>query len=51
MTTENNAVSFTDQGMPTHQQLVVPVIQAVVKLGGPDQPVLSEAHAVVRGGL
>ena len=27
-------MSFTDQGMPTHQQLVVPVLRAVVKLGG-----------------
>lgn len=27
-------MSFTQQGMPTHQQLVIPVIRAVVELGG-----------------
>lgn len=27
-------MSFTQQGMPTHQQLVVPVIRAVAELGG-----------------
>lgn len=34
MAVENSAMSFTQQGMPTHQQLVVPVIRAVVELGG-----------------
>lgn len=27
-------MSFTDRGMPTHQQLVLPAIRAVVELGG-----------------
>lgn len=27
-------MSFTDQGMPTHQQLVLPAIRAVAELGG-----------------
>lgn len=34
MAVENSAMSFTQQGMPTHQLLVVPVIRAVVELGG-----------------
>lgn len=34
MAVEHSAMSFTQQGMPTHQQLVVPVIRAVVELGG-----------------
>lgn len=34
MSTEGNAVSFTEQGMPTHQQLVIPVVRAVGELGG-----------------
>jgi restriction system protein len=34
MAGENSVMSFTQQGMPTHQQLVVPVIRAVVELGG-----------------
>ncbi|AKK08793.1 Restriction endonuclease/Mrr N-terminal domain [Corynebacterium testudinoris] len=34
MAVEYSAMSFTQQGMPTHQQLVVPVIRAVVELGG-----------------
>lgn len=28
-------MSFTQQGMPTHQQLMVPILQAVIDLGGP----------------
>ena len=27
-------ISFTDQGMPTHQDLVVPILKAVNELGG-----------------
>lgn len=34
MTKEENAMSFTERGMPTHQQLVVPVMQAIADLGG-----------------
>lgn len=34
MSTEGNAVSFTEQGMPTHQHLVIPVVRAVGELGG-----------------
>lgn len=34
MDAEQDNVSFTEQGMPTHQQLVVHVIQAVIELGG-----------------
>lgn len=34
MSAEGNAVSFTGQGMPTHQQLVIPVVRAVGELGG-----------------
>lgn len=34
MTSNSDALSFTEQGMPTHQELVVPVIRAVVELGG-----------------
>lgn len=34
MTTGETGISFTQQGMPTHQQLVVPILQAVVDLGG-----------------
>lgn len=33
MLAEQNA-SFTDQGIPTHQQLVVPILKAVKSLGG-----------------
>lgn len=34
MTGESNAASFTQQGMPTHQQLVVPIVRAIGELGG-----------------
>lgn len=34
MDVEQDNGSFTEQGMPTHQQLVVYVIQAVIALGG-----------------
>ena len=34
MTVESNAASFTQQGMPTHQQLVVPIVRAIGELGG-----------------
>lgn len=30
----NNDMSFSQQGMPTHQQLVLPVLRAVAELGG-----------------
>lgn len=31
---ENPSGSFTELGMPTHQQLVVPILKAVNRLGG-----------------
>lgn len=34
MVAQNNTASFTARGMPTHQQLVRPVLQAVSDLGG-----------------
>lgn len=34
MNGESNAASFTQQGMPTHQQLVVPIVRAIGELGG-----------------
>ena len=34
MTTEDAPVSFTQLGMPTHQELVMPAIRAVIELGG-----------------
>ena len=34
MSKENNAASFTQQGMPTYWQLVIPIIRAVAELGG-----------------
>ncbi|MGP6174099.1 restriction endonuclease [Corynebacterium sp. A21] len=37
MTTGESAPSFTQQGMPTHHNLVVPIIRAVVDLGGSAQ--------------
>src|SRR5699024_202790 len=30
----SNQQSFTEQGMPTHQQLVIPVLQSLSELGG-----------------
>lgn len=33
MAGEKSAMSFTQQGMPTHQQLGVPVIRVVVERG------------------
>ena len=34
METGQNTASFTERGVPTHQQLVVPILQSVAKLGG-----------------
>lgn len=34
MEAENPNGSFTELGMPTHQQLVVPIVKAVNRLGG-----------------
>ncbi|MGO2613120.1 winged helix-turn-helix domain-containing protein [Corynebacterium flavescens] len=34
MSPEKNSASFTDQGIPTHQELVIPALQAVASLGG-----------------
>lgn len=34
MESGNHTASFTQQGMPTHQQLVVPILKAVNSLGG-----------------
>lgn len=34
MDSGEHTVSFTEQGMPTHQQLVVPILKAVSDLGG-----------------
>lgn len=34
MTTGEQTTSFTQQGMPTHQQLVVPILRTVAGLGG-----------------
>ena len=34
MESEEHTASFTQQGMPTHQQLVVPILKAVNNLGG-----------------
>lgn len=34
MSETSSALSFTQQGVPTHQELVIPVVRAVVELGG-----------------
>lgn len=47
-----HTVSFTEQGIPTHRQLVVPIFKAVASLGGsakrgaPDPPTGSEVNCV-----